>query len=318
MDSSLFLHYGALALTTALTSLGVAIAQGRISFAAIDALYTQPSSEKQLSRHLLISLTLIETSAILSLISVLLIFFNTPVNSPHISFIAIAQSSIVIAIGLVGLAVSSSAALPAQASMHAIARQPFFSDKITNLMLITIAIIETPVIFGFITMLMIYGQQATITTLNDGLRLCAAGVCIGLGAIGPAIGQGLFSRNACKAVGTNRTAYREIFSFALLSQTLIETPIILAFFACLLIINSPANPSDLKTVALVVSALCIGCANIMPGIGSGRIASAACLQIGANKQNSALITRTSLVAQGLIDTLAIYGLITGVLLIVFV
>lgn len=309
------IHYGALALTIALTSLGVALAQGRMSLAALDALYTQPSSEPQLSRHLLLSLVLVETSALLSLIISLLLLFNTVITTPNALFVACAQSCAVVTIGLVGCAVSNAAAMPAQASLYAIARQPFFADKIANLMLITVAIIETPIIFGFITMLMIHMQHHTIVTLNDGLRLCAAGLCIGVGAIGPAIGQGLFAHSACQTVSINRGSYREIFSFAFLSQSLIETPIILAFFACLLILYSPANPSDLKTLAIMSGALCIGFANIMPGIGSGRIASSACKQLGTNIQNATAIKNTSLLAQGLIDTLAIYGLITGVMLI---
>lgn len=314
MSAASLIHYGALALTIALTSVGVAIAQGRMSLTALDALYTQPASESHISRHLLLCLVLIETSALLGLIIAILLFFNTDITAPNALFVACAQSSVVVAIGMVGCAVSNAAAMPAKASLYAIARQPFFADKIANLMLITVAIIETPIIFGFITMLMIHMQHSSINSFNDGIRLCAAGLCIGIGAIGPAIGQGLFAHSACQAISVNRSSYREIFSFALLSQSLIETPIILAFFACLLILYSPANPSDLKTLAVMAGALCIGFATIMPGVGSGRIASAACQQL-SNSQNASAITRTSLLAQGLIDTLAIYGLIVGVLLI---
>lgn len=314
-----YLHYGSLATTLALTGLGVAIGQGRITKAATDDLYVQPQAHRALSKNLLLSLALTETSALISLIMIIIIFFGTRLSAPNALYISIAQAGIMCAVGLVGLVISIVSSMPAIASMHAIARQPFFAEPITNMMLVTISIIQTPIIFGFITVFMIHLRQDTLLSLNESLKILASAICVGIGSIGPAIGQGLFARNACESVGINRLTYKRIFSFALLSQSFIETPIILAFFASLLmLLNMPTDPTILKTIAIMASAGCIGVANLMPGIGSGRIAAAACTQVGQQTPaNAAAITRASLLAQGLVDTLAIYGLLIGLMLMFF-
>lgn len=314
MDVAFFLHYGSLALTMILSSLGVAIGQGRISVAALQAAFIQPRAQQQISKVFLLAMALTETAGILGLVIVILLFFNThlPIENP--SLISLAQAGTPFAIGLTGLSISIISALPAMEALLAIARQPFFGDKISNIMLVTMSIIQSPLIFGVILVMLIHLQINNISSLNESLKYFSAALCLGLGSVGPALGQGIFAKSACSSVGINRDAYKSILTFSLLSQSIIETPIIFSLLTSFLMLTA-AIPSDLKVVGFIMTGISMGLCNLMSGVSSGKVSAAACKQIGLNHGNTALISRTSLLAQGLIDTFAIYGLLVGILLI---
>ncbi len=314
IDAAFFIHYGTLAFTIILSSLGVAIGQGRIAVASLQATFIQPRAQQQISKLTLLSMALTETAGILGLVVVILLLFNTKLPPERALFISIAQAGAPFAIGLAGLAISVISALPAIEAILAVARQPFFHDKITNIMLITMSLVQSPLVFGFILVMLIHLQAGSVSTLNDGFKLFSATFCLGLGSIGPALGQGIFAKSACKSLGLNREAYKRIVTFSLLSQSIIETPIIFALLASFLMLTA-STPSNLKVVGFIMTGICMGLCNLMSGISSGKTSAAACTQIGLNHGNTALISRMSLLAQGLIDTFAIYGLLVGILLI---
>lgn len=314
IEPTMLIFFGSLALTLILNVTGVALGQARIGQATIKASDTQPQIQQTLSKTSIIAMAISETACILSLTFIIILLFRTNIKAPHFQFMAIAQSSIIFALGIAGCLVSFYSSFPAVHAIYAIAQQPFFASKILNVMLVSLSIIQSPIIFGFLIMLLINAQIESVTSINNALRLFSAGLCIGCGSIGPIIGQGLFAKSACTAVGINRNVYNRVLSFALLSQTLIETPIILALVVSLLLIFSPI-PSDLRTIAFVMAAICQSIATLAPGISSGRIASTACKQITVPGANSTTLQLTSLLAQGLIDSSAIFGLLVSILLI---
>lgn len=304
--------YGAVAITAGLALIGTAISQGLIGKTFINTSNMQPAAHPQLSRASIIALVLAETSTILAATALLIIIFGAAKSTSP--YAGLALMGIVGACGLSGLAVSIASYMPASESLWAIARQPFSAPRITNMMLVTMSIIQTPAIFGFLIALLITFNITNELSFNDAWRLCAAGWSIGLGAIGPALGQGIFSRQACRALGVNNRAYRRVLSFALISQTIIETPIIFSLLVSFLILGTN-NPSTLKVFMLVTAAGVMGLCSLMPGVSSGRVSATACAQLGDESVNASGVTRTSLIAQGLIDTLAIYGLLISILLI---
>ncbi len=312
INSATFLQYGAIALTAGLALVGAALSQGAIGKMFLHTSNIQPMAHGQLNRAALLAMVFAETAAILSATIIVIVLFAAP--KPATMATGIALFGIVGACGLSSFTVSMVSALPARRALEAIAHQPFFAPRIMNLMLLTMSIIQTPAIFGFLVALIIVFSLSSTLSIADGWRLCAAGLSIGLGAIGPAIGQGIFSRQACQAVGINRNVYRRILSFALLSQTIIETPIIFSFLVALLILGAP-QPTSLQIIALMAAASIMGICATTPGISSGCVAATACKQIGLEQGDAASISRTALLAQGLIDTLAIYGLLVSILLI---
>lgn len=310
------IHYGTIAFVVGITSVSVGIGEGLASTAALTAINTQPHARGDIARTAIIGMALIETAAILgTVIAVMLLFSQRPLESNY--YMNIAELGIAFAMGITGFISGIVSALPTRAACRAIARQPFFSQKITRLMLVTQSLLQGPIIFSFIIALIIKYQAVNVHTLGDSLRLIASGLCIGLGSVGPSIGLAIFAQSACGALGINPQAYNKILSFALISQTIIETPIIFSFVIsmALLVMTSTTDASSLQGIAFLAASLCTGLGMTGPGISSGKTAAAACKQITYNPEAYGMLSRVSLFAQGLIETCAIYAVLISFLLI---
>ena len=314
MDFANALPYITVALAVGINSVGTGLGEGWTFKEAIDAINIQPKALVDITKLALLGTALVETAAILGLTMSIILLFGMPktMSVPN----SLAQLGIIAAICLTGLVVGLVSSFPVIASCRAVARQPFFADKIMRLMLVTQAIIQTPIIFGFIIALFIRNQAATVLSLAEGLRLAAAGIALGLGSIGPAIGLAVYAYAACYSLGINKEAYGRIFSFSFVSQAIIETPIIFALVVSLLLVALSSGDSIVKGVAMLGSAFCIGLCTIGPGVSSGNTAAAACYQMAFNQEMASPLSRMSMLAQGLVDTAAIYGLLIAILLII--
>ena len=206
---------------------------------------------------------------------------------------------------------------PAAAAITALTRQPFFGPKILNLMLITLSLLQTPIIFGFIISYFIFSQSSNATTLVEAMRFLSSGFCIGIGTIGPSIGLATFAEAACSSIGINRTVYKKVLSFTFLSEAIIETPIIFALLTSMVLVTIPIQAGDqmIQSVALFSAALSTGVSTIATGISSGKTAATACMQIAFKPKHYNTLSKTSMIAQGLLDTFPIYGLIVSLMLI---
>lgn len=209
-------------------------------------------------------------------------------------------------------------ALPAQQAAFAIARQPFFSAKILNAMLLTQSIVQTPVIFSFLVALFIKAQLDSLTTLANGIRLLASGFCIGVGSIGPTLGLARFAKVANESISFNRDAYGTIMPFTFISQAIIETPIIFAVLISMILLLKPLKPDNelLGALSCIATAFCAAFGTLGPGISSGKIASAACREIAMAPEHSSILSRTSILGQGVIDAAAMYALLVALIIII--
>lgn len=317
IDITPFIYFIAIFGTIILAVFGVGIGEGTITRAAIDAINIQPQAKNDINKTLLLGMALVETAAILALITAFFIISAgmNAMASPLHSYIALLGMAI--AVGIPGLAVGIFSARPAQQACLAIARQPFMAQKILRLMLIAQSLIQTPVIFGFISALLIFKEVANVDSLPESLQCLAAGIAIGLGSIGPVIGLGTFSRQACQCVGINKNIYTKILSFTFISNAIIETPSIFAIVVSVLILTAKVSPDSLYDgIRLMCAAFSIGFGTLGAGISSGRTAAQACYQISLHERQFNAISRTSMIAQGLIDTCAIYPLL-GALTLIF-
>jgi len=311
-----FFHYGTIAFAVGITSVSVGIGESLASTAALQAINTQPHVRSEIARTAIIGMALVETAAILGTVIAFMLLFSPRTLEPNY-YMNLAELGIALAMSITGFVSGIVSALPTRAACLAIARQPFFSQKITRLMLVTQSLLQGPIIFSFIIALIIKYQAINAQTLGDSLRLIASGLCIGLGSIGPSIGLAIFAQNACRALGINPQAYNKILSFALISQTIIETPIIFSFVIsmALLVMVATTDASTIQGIAFLAASLCTGFGMTGPGISSGKTAAAACKQITHNPETYSMLSRVSLFAQGLIETCAIYAVLISFLLI---
>ena len=311
------LHYATIALAVGINSVGVGIGEGLTGAAAIKALNLQPSSRNDIMRMAILGMALIETAAVMGTTISIFLLLDTNQASTTI-YTGIAEVGIALAICLSGLVIGIVSSFPAQAACMATARQPFFSQKILRFTLIRQSVLQTPIIFGFIIAMFIKNQAPLAHSLGDALRLLASGLCIGLGSVGPALGLARLGETACAGLGLNRNAYPHLFSFTIISEAIIETPIIFSLMIAIALVTATVPENDtLKGIMMLAAGLCMSVGTIGPGISSGKTAAAASHQIALNPKNYSLLSRLSMVGQGLIDTCAIYALLIAGMLIVF-
>ncbi len=312
IDASFFIHYSTIALTVAINTLGAALGGGIVMYAALNALNIQPQAKAEITKISLLGLAILDTAAIMGCSMAFIILASSTVPT---GYAGIAELGITFAICLPGFIIGLVSALPAYQACLSVARQPFFSQKILRFMLITQSLIQTPIVFGFIIAMFIKNQIVDGITLAQALKLIASGLCIGLGSIGPAIGMAHFAYTACRGIGRNRNAYNKLMSFTFISEAIIETPIIFAFVVSILVLFSEQHDNLLTGLALLSAAICTGLGTIGPGIGSGRVAAGACSQIALHPEQYSLLSRLSMVGQGLVDSSAIYAFGISIMLI---
>lgn len=311
------LHNLAIGTIATATSVGVGLSGGKASKMTLDAIDMQPEAQADIVKMSTIGLALIETAGIIGFITALLLLGDAPAEH-QAWYVSIAECGIACAVAISGLAVSLASMLPVQQACIATARQPFFSQKILNLMLITMSIIQTPVLFAFILGLIIKTQLSGLEDLPNAVRLFATGLCIGLGSIGPSIGLARFAQVACQSLGINRTIYDKILTFTFISEAIIETPLIFAFVTSIMLALTPITSanSELAMIACLAAAFCSGMGTLATSIGSSNTASAACRQIAQTPESYNILSRASMISQALIDAAAVYALLISLLLIV--
>lgn len=307
------LYWVGIALIVALTSVGVGIGGGLAGQAMVTNMYRQPGASSDLYKASFISLALVETAGIFSIVMAFILLFSLK-QTPTL-YGSFGTLGIALALGVSGLITGIYSSLPAQAAFRAITRQPFFAQRIINLMIVTQSLLQTPVIFGLVISLLITTNIGSATTLSEGIQLLASGICIGLGSIGSTIGLGRFTYESCYTSGYNRAAYGKIVPFTLISSAIIETPLIFSLIIALLLSQSTFENNLLGVVVPIMAALCMGLGAIAAGLASSRTATEACMCIGRNPLNTSLISKASLVAQALIDAIAIYALLIALLMI---
>ncbi|HEX2978265.1 MAG TPA: hypothetical protein VHO47_04060 [Candidatus Babeliales bacterium] len=306
-------HYSSLASVIALTSLGASLGGARASKAAVEAINIQPASKAEITKVTVVGLALIETAAILALILILLLLFK--IKGLPTPAMAYAELGIAAGMGITGFISGLVSAAPVVQTCFAIARQPFFSQQLMNLMIITQTIIQTPLIFVFLISLFVTLQCTPELALKSGIILMSAGICMGLGSLGPSIGLGRFAETACRSVGINKKAYSYILPFTLMSGAFIETPLIFAFLVSLILLGNISSTDAFIGIRSICAALCIGVGTFMPGISSSKTASAACEQMALNQTSYSRVSQVSMFAQGIIDAAAVYALLTALFIV---
>jgi len=304
----IFTQYMSMSMLFVVPSLSIAIGQGLVANATMEAMQTQPQAAAAMRRTFVLGIAYNETAAILTGIMVIMLILQASSFAPAASY---GLLGIVCALAIPSACVGILSSLPQQAAVLATARQPFFAREIMRLMLITISVMQTSIILGFILSLLMKSQLASAA--SNGPLLLASGVAFGFGSIGPLIGLGLFSQAACATIGTNRQIYPQVVSFTFICQGLIEAPILFSLVVALLIISGVQHNLWACFAAACTSAL----STLGPGIASGRIAHAACMAMGKQPASAAVISRMSLLAQTLIDTSPVYGLVVALALLLF-
>jgi len=315
MDPKL-LHFISVAIAIILSGIGNGIGQGIAGLSAVKATSRQNTGGENVFRTMVLGLALIESGAILALVISLIMLFGHPpeLNIPN----TLAELGMGLAIGLSAIAVSIASSFAVKSACESTARQPFFSQKILTLMLLSQSIIEAPAVFAFIIAMLIRNLSSNSINIAEGIKFLSSGLAIGLGTIGPSIGQAIFAHSSGKSVGLNRESFGKLFTFSVLSQAVIETPVIFCLIVSITLLYKPLTTTDViyPSIIMLISALTISVGSMGTAIATGYSASKNNRPIALNSEHYPLFIRTSLLAQAIIESSAIYALIVTLIIMI--
>ena len=143
-----------------------------------------------------------------------------------------------------------------------------------------------------------------------------AGIAMGLGAVGAAIGEGYTAARANLAVSRNPEISDDIFKNMLVGQAVAESASIFALvIAILLLFMNTGTPSMLKAAAFLGAGLSMGFGAIGSGIGSGYPGGEACYGISQQPAAGSQLTTNMLIGSAVCQTPAIFSMVVALMLI---
>ena len=127
--------------------------------------------------------------------------------------------------------------MAAGASCEGVARQPEAVGNITTIMLVGQAVAQTPSIFGLlVSFILMFKTFPESTQLQAAMALLRAGLCTGLGGIGPGVGNGMAAEGAVRWVARNVKNAAELMRTMLVGQAVSQSTAIYAMVVSLVLI----------------------------------------------------------------------------------
>ncbi|MCK4499087.1 ATP synthase F0 subunit C [Candidatus Babeliales bacterium] len=309
------LHYLAGAVPVVLAGFGVPLGISAAAKGLSEGLLRQQSSFQENFNTLIIGTLMIESSLALAFIAASVTLFAPPyiLTLP----VVLAELGGALAIGVSAFLVAFSIGAAVKASCISVSRQPFHIHSIRIFMFVLMTLIETPVFFAFLIWLFIRTKVDDIQTLGEGIKLCAAGVAMAVGSIGPSIGQKIFVRKACLAVGCNKEAYGGLFTLSMITEAMIETPVLLTFIVSSLMIVRDVSPIIVDSNAIVFFAVAcaMGLGTLGASIGIGIIGSKATRNVALNSEAYGSILGTTFIAQAFAETSSLFAFLIALLIV---
>lgn len=142
-----------------------------------------------------------------------------------------------------------------------------------------------------------------------------AGLSIGLGAIGSAIGEGYIAMNAMKALGRQPGASQKILRLMIIGQAITETAAIFALVMALVLLFGTDGVGTMKAVTYLSAGIAIGFGTIGSGFGAGLPGGAALKGMGRNPENSDVLTVQMIIGQAVTQTSTIFALTVSLILV---
>ena len=223
-------------LSMGLGAIGSGVGAGFPAGAACTGMTRQPGVSSRLTTNMLIGSAVCQTPAIFALVSSFILLFTNFSDRPvSPTWAAILGAGLASGLAAIGAGIGSG--LVAETGCEGIARQPESSSSVTNVMLLGQAVTQTTAIYGLlICFILVFKEVPATESLADAAALLSAGLCMGIGAIGPGIGEGFTARNAVSWVARNEEATADITRVMLVGQAVSESTGIYSLVIALVLI----------------------------------------------------------------------------------
>ncbi|MCF8068268.1 MAG: ATP synthase F0 subunit C [Desulfobacterales bacterium] len=223
-------------LSMGLGAIGSGVGSGFPAGAACKGMSRQPKISGRLTTNMLIGSAVCQTPAIFALVtSFILLFTNFTGRPVSPTWAAILGAGLASGLGAIGSGLGGG--LVAGASCDGISRQPLAATPVTNVMLLGQAVTQTTAIYGLlVSFILMFKTFPATDLLAPPMALLAAGLCMGIGAIGPGVGEGFTARSAVEGIAKNEAATADLTRVMLVGQAVAESTGIYALVVALVLI----------------------------------------------------------------------------------
>jgi len=217
-------------------AIGAGVGAGFPAGAACRGMSRQPGISNRLTTNMLIGSAVCQTPAIFALVAAFILLFTNfsgrPVSPTWAAILGAGLAS-----GLAAIGAGIGSGLVAESGCEGIARQPESASTVTNVMLLGQAVTQTTAIYGLlVSFILIFRVSAATEALAPAMALLGAGLCMGIGAIGPGVGEGFTARSAVSWIARNKSATAEITRVMLVGQAVSESTGIYSLVIALVLI----------------------------------------------------------------------------------
>jgi F-type H+-transporting ATPase subunit c len=217
-------------------ALGSGLGSGYPSGYACQGMARQPSVTSRLTTDMLIGAAVCQTPAIFALVISFILIFASPKGVPFSPYWA-ALLGAGFSTGLAGIGSGIGGGMAGGASCAGIARQPDSGKAATITMLLGQAVAQTPAIFGLlVSFVLLFGNYPPAEDIIMPIAFLSAGICMGLGGIGPGIGNGLTAKEAVSWVSRNMEETGLITRTMLIAQAVAQSTAIYSLVVALVLI----------------------------------------------------------------------------------
>ncbi len=217
-------------------AIGSGIGSGFPAGAACEGLSRQPGAEGRLMTNMLVGSAVCQTPAIFSLVIAFILMFTDFSQRPlEPTWAAILGAGLATGLSAIGPGIGGG--LVAKASCEGVARHPSNATTVTNLMLLAQAVTQTTAIYGLlVSFILIFKEVPASESWAAAMALLSAGICMGLGAFGPGMGEGFVGQKAVEWTARNIHAVGDLTRTMLVGQAVAESTGIYSLVIALIMI----------------------------------------------------------------------------------
>lgn len=219
-----------------LGAVGSGIGAGFPAGAACVGMVRQPAMSSRLTTNMLVGSAVCQTPSVFALVTSFILLYSDVHTRPlSPAWAAVLGAGLSTGLSAIGAGIGSG--LVAQSSCEGVARQPAAANIVTNSMLLGQAITQTTAIYGLlIAFILLFKQFPATDALAPAAALLSAGICMGIGGIGPGIGEGFTAQGAVKWIARNQEAIGDITRTMLVGMAVAESTGIYAMVVSLVLI----------------------------------------------------------------------------------
>ncbi len=209
--------------------------------------------------------------------------------------------------------------LTSLAALQAVDEQPVSHGEIMRTFVLAMALIETAAILSFIIglKLALFGAHSTFENAQY-IHYAQLGIMFAVALSGCASGimSAWPARKAILSVARQPFFLNKIQLIMLVTQSIMQTPIIFALLVSLIIQNQLESVTTLTdSLRIIGSGLSLGIGSIGPVIGLGLLAQAGCKAVSVNKNIFSKIFSFTVISAALIESAVLFSFIIALYLL---